>query len=63
MTKKLRLGAVNVSTDGVLLSLSPIFVVVAERSALLVPLLLVTTWTVYRTAEVALVHRHEATHG
>jgi diguanylate cyclase (GGDEF)-like protein len=55
-------GAVNVSTDGVLLSLSPIFVVVAERSVLLVPLLLVTTWTVYRTAELALVRRHEATH-
>ncbi len=55
-------GAVNLSTDGVLLSLSPIFVVVAERSALLVPLLLVTTWTVYRTAELALVRRHEATH-
>ncbi len=55
-------GAVNLSTDGVLLSLSPIFVVVAERSVLLVPLLLVTTWTVYRTAELALVRRHEATH-
>lgn len=55
-------GATSLSTDGVLLSLSPIFVVVAERSVLLVPLLLVTTWTVYRTAEVALVRRHEATH-
>ncbi len=52
----------NLETDGVLLSLSPVFVVVAERSVLLVPLLLVTTWTVYRTAEVALVRRHEATH-
>ncbi len=47
-------GAVNLSTDGVLLSLSPIFVVVAERTVLLVPLLLVTTWTMYRTAEIAL---------
>jgi diguanylate cyclase (GGDEF)-like protein len=55
-------GVVNLSTDGVLLSLSPIFVVVAQRSVLLVPLLLVTTWTVYRTAELALVRRHEATH-
>ena len=55
-------GVVNLSTDGVLLSLSPIFVVVAERSVLLVPLLLVTTWTVYRTTELALVRRHEATH-
>ena len=36
--------------------------VVAERSVLLVPLLLVITWTVYRTAEIALVRRHEATH-
>ena len=55
-------GAVNLPTDGVLLALSPIFVVVAERSILLVPLLLVITWTVYRTAETALVRRHEATH-
>ena len=56
------MGLANLSTDGVLLSLSPIFVVVAERSVFLVPLLLVTTWTVYRTAELALVRRHEATH-
>ena len=55
-------AAVNLPTDGVLLALSPIFVVVAERSVLLVPLLLVVTWTVYRTAEIALVRRHEATH-
>ncbi|HTV10404.1 MAG TPA: bifunctional diguanylate cyclase/phosphodiesterase [Acidimicrobiales bacterium] len=55
-------GTANLSTDGVLLSLSPIFVLVAERSLLLVPLLLLTTWTVYRTAEVALVRKHEATH-
>jgi diguanylate cyclase (GGDEF)-like protein len=56
------IGVANLETDGVLLSLSPVFVVVAERSVLLIPLLLVTTWTVYRTAEVALVRRHEATH-
>ncbi len=63
VTETLRsVGAVNLSTDGVLLSLSPIFVVVAERSVLLIPLLLVATWTVYRTAELALVRRHEATH-
>ena len=52
----------NLSTDGVLLSMSPILVVVGEKSVFLVPLLLVTTWTVYRTAKLALVHRHEATH-
>ena len=56
------IGVANLETDGVLLSLSPVFVLVAERSLLLIPLLLVTTWTVYRTAEVALVRRHEATH-
>ena len=56
------IGVANLETDGVLLSLSPIFVLVAEQSLLLIPLLLVTTWTVYRTAEVALVRRHEATH-
>ncbi|MGH9104682.1 MAG: putative bifunctional diguanylate cyclase/phosphodiesterase, partial [Acidimicrobiales bacterium] len=55
-------GTTNLSTDGMLLSLSPIFVVVAERSFLLLPLLLVTTWTVYRTAQVGLSHQYEATH-
>ena len=55
-------GAVNLSTDGVLLSLSPVFVVVGERSVMLVPLVLVTIWTVYRTAELARVRRNEATH-
>jgi diguanylate cyclase (GGDEF)-like protein len=55
-------GAVNLSTDGVLLSLSPVFVVIGERSALLIPLVLVTIWTVYRTAELARVRRNEATH-
>jgi diguanylate cyclase (GGDEF)-like protein len=55
-------GAVNLSTDGVLLSLSPVFVVVGERSIMLVPLVLVTIWTVYRTAELARVRRDEATH-
>jgi diguanylate cyclase (GGDEF)-like protein len=55
-------GTMNLSTDGVLLSMSPIFVVVAQRSVFLVPLVLLTTWTVYRTAELALVRRHEATH-
>ncbi len=55
-------GAVNLSTDGVLLSLSPVFVVVGERSVMLVPLVLVAIWTVYRTAELARVRRDEATH-
>jgi diguanylate cyclase (GGDEF)-like protein len=55
-------GAVNLSTDGVLLCLSPVFVVVSERSIMLVPLVLVAIWTVYRTAELARVRRNEATH-
>jgi diguanylate cyclase (GGDEF)-like protein len=55
-------GAVGLSTDGVLLCLSPVFVVVGERSIMLVPLVLVAIWTVYRTAELAEVRRNEATH-
>ena len=55
-------GTVNLSTDGVLLCLSPVFVVVSERSIVLVPLVLVAIWTVYRTAELAEVRRNEATH-
>lgn len=63
VTSMLRsVGLASLWTDGVLLSLSPVFVVVAERSVFLVPLLLVTTWTVYRTAELALLHKHEASH-
>lgn len=56
------LGAGNLSTDGMLLALSPIFVVVSQRSLLLVPLLLVTISTVYRSAQLALTRRHEANH-
>ena len=52
----------NLSTDGMLLALAPIFVVVAERSLLLIPLLLLTAWAVYRSAELALLRQHEAMH-
>jgi diguanylate cyclase (GGDEF)-like protein len=52
----------NISTDGMLLALSPIFVVVSERSLLLIPLLLLTAWAVYRSAELALERQHAALH-
>jgi len=55
-------GPVNISTDGVLLCLSPVFVAVGERSIVQVPLVLVAIWTVYRTAELAQMRRNEATH-
>jgi diguanylate cyclase (GGDEF)-like protein len=53
---------VHLSTDGMLIALSPVFVVVGERSLRLVPLLLVTTWVVYHSAASALARRHEADH-
>ena len=52
----------NISTDGMLLALSPIFVVVSERSLLLIPLLLLTAWAVYRSSELALERQHAALH-
>jgi diguanylate cyclase (GGDEF)-like protein len=55
-------GTDAMPTDVMLLALAPIFVVTAERSLLLVPPLLVTTAIVYRTAQLALRRRHEATH-
>ena len=54
--------AASLSTDGMLLALSPVLVVVASRSLWLIPLLLVTIWTVYRSAQSALARRHEANH-
>ncbi|MBD0323798.1 MAG: EAL domain-containing protein [Aldersonia sp.] len=45
-----------------LLALAPIFVVVSERSLLLIPLLLLTAWAVYRSAELALERQHAAFH-
>jgi diguanylate cyclase (GGDEF)-like protein len=55
-------GSSNLPTDAMLLALSPIFVVVAERSLFLVVPLLATTWAVYHSARLALVRQHEATH-
>jgi diguanylate cyclase (GGDEF)-like protein len=55
-------GALTLSTDGVLLCSSPIFVAVGERSIILVPLLLLNTWVLYKTAKVAGLRQHEATH-
>lgn len=52
----------NLSTDGMLLALAPIFVVVAQRSAILVPLLLLTAHAVHRSVRLALERQHEAMH-
>ncbi len=52
----------NMSVDGMLLALSPVFVVVARFSLLLLPLVLLTVWAVYRSAHLALAQQHEATY-
>ena len=52
----------NFTADGMLFSLSPVLVVVAERSPALLPLLLITAWAVYRSATLATARQHEATH-
>jgi diguanylate cyclase (GGDEF)-like protein len=56
------IGPINLSTDGMLLALSPILVVVSERALALVPLLLGATMMVYRSTKLALTREHEATH-
>jgi len=53
---------VNASTDGMLLAIAPIFVAIAQRSLVLVPLLLVTSYAVYNSARLALSRQHEALH-
>ena len=52
----------NLSTDGVLLALTPVFVLVARESAVLLPLLLLTVYTVHRSGYLTLARHHEATH-
>ena len=52
----------NLSTDGILLALGPIFVVVSQRSLVLLPLLLLIAWAVYRSTYLAIARQHEASH-
>jgi diguanylate cyclase (GGDEF)-like protein len=54
--------AFNSSTAGVLMTLSPILVVVAERALPLIPLLLGTVTALYKSASVSLQKEHEALH-
>ena len=53
---------VNLGMDGLLLALAPIFVVVGLQSLVLVPLLLITVWVIFKSASLALSNKHEATH-
>ncbi len=52
----------NVFTDGLLLCVAPIFVVVSRATPALLPLLALTTWAVYRSACVAETRQYEANH-
>ena len=52
----------NLTTDGAMLALSPCFVVVSQRSLLLLPLALVTATLVYRSSRAALTSEHAASH-
>jgi diguanylate cyclase (GGDEF)-like protein len=52
----------NLATDGTLVALAPIYVVVAQRSLLLLPLVLVTALLVHRNTRLALAREHAATH-
>src|ERR671930_603996 len=52
----------SLSTDGMLLALAPVFALTAARNPLLVPLIVVAVWNVYRAANLALQRQHEATH-
>jgi diguanylate cyclase (GGDEF)-like protein len=54
--------AANSSTDGMLLAIAPVFAVTATRSLILVPLLVVAVWSVYRAANLAIARQHDATH-
>jgi diguanylate cyclase (GGDEF)-like protein len=52
----------NLTTDGMLLGVAPIFVVVGRQAPALLPLLALTTWAVYRSACIAEARQFEATH-
>ena len=54
--------AASASTDGMLLALGPVYVVAAQRSLLLLPLVLLLTFSVYSSTRMALERQHEATH-
>ncbi len=61
MTASLRTGLlVNLSTDGTLLALAPVLVVVAIDSPLLLPTLLAVAFVVYRSTSLALARKHDA---
>ncbi|MEM7338455.1 MAG: EAL domain-containing protein [Actinomycetota bacterium] len=53
---------INLSMDGLLLALAPVFAVIALQSLFLVPLLLATVWIIFKSASIALRNKHEATH-
>lgn len=53
---------INLSMDGLLLALAPVFVVIGLQAIILVPLLLLTVWFIFRSAALALANKHEATH-
>ena len=53
---------INMSTDGILLAMGPVLVVVAQRSLVLLPMLLLVSYAVFRSARMALERQHEATH-
>ncbi|MGH1503077.1 MAG: putative bifunctional diguanylate cyclase/phosphodiesterase [Acidimicrobiales bacterium] len=53
---------INLGMDGLLLALTPVFVVVGREAVVLVPVLLLTMWVVYKSAAMALANTHEATH-
>ncbi len=52
----------NLTTDGAMLALAPCFVVVSQRSLMLLPLGLVTAGLVYRSSRSALTNEHAANH-
>jgi diguanylate cyclase (GGDEF)-like protein len=54
--------ALNVATDGALVALAPIFVVVAQRSMYLLPLTLITAAFVYHNTRATLQSEHDASH-
>ncbi len=54
--------SVSIVVDGLLTLLAPVFVVVTVHGALLVPLLLLAIVGIYKSFQIALNHRHEATH-
>jgi diguanylate cyclase (GGDEF)-like protein len=52
----------NLSMDGLLIAMAPIFTVVGLQNVVLIPFLLFTTWAIFKSSSLSIQHHLQATH-